>query len=121
MNFHVHLLFVVIYVGSQYSDYANQLNGLSGQLDGMTIYKTTPYSGITTAPTTIATATLQKGKYLVFSSGYSSLYGAYIRNVGYVDATAVIDVTTPTTYNIASASSSQETWTRYIVNFLKIK
>lgn len=87
----------------------------------MRIYKTNPYSGTTTAATTIATITLPKGKYLVFTSGYSSLYGAYISGVGYADATSVLDVATPTTYNITSASSSAETWTRYMVNFLKIK
>ena len=108
-------------LSSQISDYANQLSSLSGQLDGITIYKTTPYSGTTTATTTLATATLQKGKYVVFSSGYSSLYGAYISGVGYVDATSVLDVATPTTYSITSASSSAETWTRYMVNFLKFK
>ena len=101
-------------MGSQIGDIANQLNG-------MNIYKTTPYSGTTTATTTLATVALQKGTYLVFSSGYSSLYGGYISSVGYVDATSIINVAMPTTYNITSASSSAETWTRYIVNFLKIK
>ena len=109
------------YVGSQYSDYANQLNDLSERLDGMSIYKTNPYSGTTTSTTNIATITLSKGTYLVFTSGYSSLYGGYIRNVGYVDSMSVLEVATPTTYSIASASSSSESWVRYIVNFLKIK
>lgn len=112
----------MIYVGSQYSDYANQLNDLSNQLDGMSLYKTSPYSGTTTSSATnIATATLPKGTYLVFSSGYGSVYGGYIRGVNYVDSMSVLEVATPTTYTIGAASSSPESWVHYIVNFLKIK
>lgn len=88
----------------------------------MRLYKTTPYSGTTTSSdVNMATATLPKGTYLVFSSGYSSLYGGYIRGVNYVDSMSVLEVATPTTYTICAASSSSESWVRYVVNFLKIK
>lgn len=85
------------------------------------LFKTLRYSGTTTSDVVIASITLPKGKYLVFETGYSSLYGGnIIGGYGWIGSSGTITLSADTTLSISTGTSTSETWTGYSACFLQI-
>ena len=96
----------------------DELSSLNSNIE---VYKTNVYSGTTaSAGAVLGTVTLPKGKYIVTTNGYSSLYSGILTGVGYLSDLTVLDVPIETQYTVTSPSSSSITWTLYQGVFIKI-